>query len=197
MTGNQSGREDGHEPFGLLYAWWRGDPRPALTDVPGLVIQRLDHEHALQADIALDRADLQTRLEQGHELYVARLGGETVAWGWSASQHAEIGELNISMTMPPGNRYLWDFVTLPEWRGQGIYGHILQAMFVDQADVNRFWVGHDFGNVASGRGILRAGFHLIVELFPGDSGFYLIPVDFPERAPAAADLLGVPLQDTR
>jgi hypothetical protein len=194
MAGNDSG-ESGQEPLGLLYSWWRGDPLPELRDVPGLVIDRLSSEQAGQVEISVDRTDLQTRLQQGHDLYLAQVDGETVAWGWSASQHAEIGELEINMVMPPGNRYLWDFVTLTDWRGQGIYGHILQAMVHDQKKVERFWVGHDYDNTASRRGILKAGFALIVALFEDDTGFYLLPVERSERAVAAAALMGITLRD--
>lgn len=183
------------EPFGLLYTWWRGDPLPELPDVPGLSVERLDREAALDADIGLDADEVLGRLDQGHALYVAWLGNEAVAWGWSASQRADIGELGISMTMPPANRYLWDFVTLPQWRGQGIYGHIIQVMLRDQPDVERFWIGHDYGNIASGRGILRSGFHLTGELFEDESGYYLVPVDHPERTPVGAKILGVPARN--
>jgi len=183
------------DPLGLFYAWWRGDPLPVLPVVEGLTIARLDDRHARQAILNLDRSEIEQRLEQGHHLYVAHVNEDLVARGWSASQTAHIGELDINMTMPQANRYLWDFVTLPDWRGQGIYGHILQAMLHDQEEIERFWVGHDYDNTASSRGILKAGFALIVELFEDDTGFYLLPVEHSERAVAAAALMGITLRD--
>jgi GNAT superfamily N-acetyltransferase len=183
------------DPLGLFYTWWRGDSLPVLPGVHGIAIDRLDDHQARQADLNLDPMEIMQRLEQGHHLYVAQISGALVGWGWSATRAASIGELDIHMTMPPGNRYLWDFVTLPEWRGQGIYGHILQAMVHDQEEIQRFWVGHDYDNTASGRGILRAGFALVVELYRDQPGFYLKQVGPPERAIVAADLLGVPLRN--
>jgi GNAT superfamily N-acetyltransferase len=183
--------ERNQEPFGLFYAWWRGDPCPDLPVVPGLSVEGLESPESIDADVPLDGEEVRNRYEQGHQLYVACIGNEIVAWGWAASERADIGELGISMTMPPANRYLWDFVTLPEWRGQGIYGWIIQAMLHDQADADRFWIGHDYDNRASGKGILRAGFYLVGELYQGPDGFYLAPVDLPDRTPIAAEILGV------
>lgn len=181
-----------HDPFGLFYTWWRGDTLPELSRLPDLSIEPVDDGQADEVGVVLDTREIALRVDQGHHLYIARVAGEVVGWGWSATSTASIGEHGITIALPPRNRYLWDFVTLPEWRGHGIYPHILQAIVAHEGDVERFWVGHDFSNVASGRGILRAGFQLIGELFPRDDGFVLTPIDNPERTRLGAAILGVP-----
>ncbi len=180
------------DPFGLFYTWWRGDPLPELPILPGLSIEPVEGDRAASAGIALAAHEIRARVSQGHRLYLARVADDVVGWGWSATSTASIGELGLNIVVPPGNRYVWDFVTLPEWRGRGIYPQLLQAIIGAERDVVRFWVGHDFSNVASGRGILRAGFQLVGKLHPMRAGgFYLAPVDDPERTRLAASILGV------
>lgn len=180
------------DPFGLFYTWWRGDPLPDLPGVSGLSIESVAKDRVSNSGIGIDAQELDERVEQGHRLYLARVASDVAGWGWSATSTASIGELGITIALPPRNRYLWDFVTLPEWRGQGIYPHMLQAILSYEADVDRFWVGHDYSNVASGRGILRSGFQLVGELYPLDEGgFVLCPLDDPERTRLGASILGV------
>lgn len=184
------------EPFGLLYTWWRGDPLPELPPLPGLRVEPLDNDHATKAGIDLEVDEVRERTRQGHRLYVARLDGQLVAWGWSAFSTAAIGELGLAIVLPPGNHYLWDFVTLPARRGRGIYPHMLQAMLGFEGDIARFWVGHDDPNVASGRGILKSGFQLVGELYRSDEGsFHLSLVGDPDRTLLGASILGVPMSN--
>ena len=138
--------------------------------------------------------EVRERLRQGHEPWLARIAGEPVAWGWCATAEASIGELGIAPAIPPGNRYLWDFWTVPPWRGQGIYPWLLQTIVTHEADVNRFWLGHDLGNVASARGIAKAGFQEIGLLYrQGDGSFVIDPCAPPPRVAAASALFGVPV----
>jgi hypothetical protein len=181
-------------PLGLFYTWWRGDALPALPELPGLTIEPVDGAQMAAALDGLDIQSVQTRIEQQHHPYLARVDGEAVGSGWVATAVTEIGELGITLTMPPDNRYLWDFVTLPAWRGQRIYPRILQRMLtLEEAD--RFWIGHDRPNVASARGIIAAGFHLTGELFDFPTGFGFVPTGPLNRARIAAALLGAPLVD--
>jgi GNAT superfamily N-acetyltransferase len=112
-----------------------------------------------------------------------------------------IGELGIKLQLASGERYLWDFVTLPDFRGQGIYAGMLQAILATEADAQRFWIGHDFGNVASARGILKAGFQPVNALYREADGRFVLYA-YPEvegrptvleRAAAGAVVLGLSL----
>ena len=193
-TSTQGGASIPHNlPVGLLYAWWRGDALPLLPDLPGLTIEPVDADQLLGAVPGLDANDVRRRLAQQHRPYLACVDGVAVGYGWVASRTAEIGELGISLDLSPNERYMWDFVTLPEWRGRGIYPRIIQRMFAQESAAERFWIGHDQPNIASARGILKAGFHLTVELYLESGRSYLLPVGPLDRARIAAALLGLPL----
>lgn len=181
------------EPFGLFYAWWRGDPLPELTRPDGMEVETAGDDSELSEVSGISLADLAARRREGHRPYLARAGGEIVGWGWLATVGFEIGELGINASLPPGNRYLWDFVTLPKWRGQGIYPLLIQAMLHDEASAERFWVGHDAPNVASGRGITRAGFQKVGEVYVVDGVALYVPTGPDNRAREAAAMLGLPL----
>ncbi len=92
----------------------------------------------------------------------------------------------------PNERYLWGFVTLPDWRGQGIYPTIIQAMLRQEADAERFWIGHNFGNDASASGILKAGFVPVGEAYRSrDGSLRYARSGNDERARAAQALLAM------
>lgn len=87
--------------------------------------------------------ELARRRRAGYRPYVALLGSEPVALGWVATREAEIGALGLSFRVPPGERYLCDLFTVPEWRGRGIYLRLLQAILRLEGDGERFWIGYD------------------------------------------------------
>lgn len=183
------------EPVGLFYAWWRGDALPLVPQPDGVELDPAPDERAVAALSGLDVAGLRSRAQRGHRPYIAHLDGEPVGIGWSAAVEASIGELGITMRMPPANRYLWDFVTPPRWRGRGIYPWLLQQILLHEAEVERFWVGHDLDNVASGRGIAKTGFQVVGEVYLLDDSRAVLVAQAGEldRARAAAALLGMPL----
>src|SRR5690554_1102890 len=111
-----------------LATWWRGDDLPALTPLQDFTAGPTDDAGLLARLAALEIAEVQRRLDEGHRPYVAWLGGEPVAYGWVATHTAEVGELDVVITLPQGECYLWDFATLPAWRGRGIYPRLLQAI---------------------------------------------------------------------
>lgn len=181
------------EPFGLFYAWWRGDPLPELAGPSGMKVESAHDDHPLSEVSGISLADLETRRREGHRPYLARIGEEIVGWGWLATEGFEIGELDITASLPPGNRYLWDFVTLPAWRGQGVYPVLIQAMLRDDTDADRFWVGHDAPNVASGRGITKAGFKKVGEVYVVESIPVYVSAEPDDRAREAASILRLPV----
>lgn len=182
------------EPAGPLYTWWRGDPLVELPALPGLAIE-LARDLDLLAELSgLPLSEVQARVDAGHRPYLARLGGLPVAYGWVATRSASIGALGISFSVPLGNRYLWDFATLPRWRGRGIYPRLLQAILMHEGGASRFWIGHDAPNLASARGILKAGFTRAGEIYRlPDGSFGMVAADSLERARAGASLLGLRL----
>lgn len=116
----------------------------------------------------------------------------------AGSRRAAIGELALDFALPPGDRYLWDFATLPEWQGRGLYPRLLQAIVADApAEVQRLWIIHAPENLPSGAGMHKAGLEPVGQLsFRAAGGLGLAPLGADERAHAGAELLGVSIVDT-
>lgn len=111
------------------------------------------------------RAEMQARFDVGHRAYVAEVGGVPAAWGWVATSAATIGEVRAHFLVPRGDRYLWNFVTLPAFRGRGIYPRLLEAIVaLESATARGFWIAWAPENRASGAGIGKAGFATVAEL---------------------------------
>ena len=190
-------RGPGGDFVGPWYAWWPGDPLPALPRLPGFAAAPADDDRALAALAGLAVEELAARRRAGHRPYLARLDGEPVAHGWSSGGVVEIGELGLAFTLPPGERYLWGFATAERWRGRGLYPRLLQAILrLEGLTGVRYWIGHTPENAASARGILKAGFHQVGDVYRLPGGrFALVPTGPLERARPGAALLGAELHD--
>lgn len=187
------------KPGGSWYTWWRGDALPELpmlSPLAGLRVEAAPEPERAAALTHLDVAAARERIERGHRAYAAFMGETLVGWGWSAAREASIGELGLTLRMPPGNRYLWSFETAPEWRGKGVYPRLLQHILAHEAArAERFWIGHEPGNAASGRGILKAGFEHLGEIamLPGGELLMVALSGDIERVRAGAAILGARL----
>jgi len=181
---------------GPWYSWWPGDALPALPHLPGFTAVPADDDLALARFASLPVEEVAARREAGNRLYLARMAGEEVASGWSAWKRIEIGELGLSSALPADERYLWGFTTAEHWRGRGLYPRLLQAILRHEgAGGARFWIGHTPENRASARGILKAGFSRVGDVYrlPG-GGLALVPTGPLERARTGAALLGAALR---
>jgi GNAT superfamily N-acetyltransferase len=178
-----------------LAAWWRGDPVPALSTLPHFRVEAARDEPLLAQLNQLTRREVRRRLRTGHQPYLAWLRQTPVGYGWVATQELSIGELGLRVELPAADRYLWDFATLPEWQGYGVYPRLLQGILGQlEPVVERVWIIHAPENTPSGAGMHKAGLQPVGQLsFRGDGGVGLAPLDAPERAQAGAALLGIPL----
>jgi GNAT superfamily N-acetyltransferase len=182
------------EEYMALLTWWQGDPWPTLGTLDGFRAAASDDAVLLATLSGYDVHEAQRRLHSHHRPYVASIGTTPVAYGWVSLEGAAIGELGVQVTLPAGNRYLWDFAALPDWRNRGIYPRLLQAILqIERQTAEQFWIIHT-GNGASQAGIGKAGFRPVGELsFRRNGGAGLVPGGLHERASAGAALLGVPL----
>jgi ribosomal protein S18 acetylase RimI-like enzyme len=106
------------------------------------------------------------RLANDHKAFVAFYNNKPAGFGWVASGKAIIGELNHELVLPPAHRYLWNFKTLEQFRGLGIYPALLQYIIqLESATAKQFWIIHAPENQASQRGIEKAGFRYVGKLF--------------------------------
>lgn len=185
--------------------WWRSDHLHQLPHLAGFYAGPTD-DAAMLAQLAnLEITEVERRLHEGHRPYVAWLNDQPTAYGWMATQTAHVGELDITITLSPTYRYLWDFATLPAWRGRGIYPRLLQAILMkERATVERFWIIAAPENQASSAGISKAGFTSIAHLsFQRQGQPGLAPMNSPKnsqinneaRLAAASTLLQVPILD--
>lgn len=188
-------RGPGGDFVGPWYAWWPGDRLPPLPPLPGFTAAPADDDRTLAALARTGVAELGRLRRAGNRPYLARLHGEPVAHGWATSSTVEIGELGLAFTLPPGERYLWGFATAERWRGHGLYPRLLQAIMRHEGlEAARYWIGHEPSNEASARGILKAGFRRVGDVYRRPTGgFVLVPVGLDERARVGAALLGAAL----
>jgi GNAT superfamily N-acetyltransferase len=138
---------------------------PTLPGMAGLRIHRERSARAMALVQGKPEIEMQRRFGEGHRAYVATLDGEPAAFGWVATSSARIGELAATVTLPAGDRYLWNFVTMPRFRGRGIYPRLLEAIVRAESRVaRRFWIVYAPENHASGAGIGKAGFTTVADL---------------------------------
>lgn len=142
-----------------LYTIASSDKLPAISKPTGLVIKK-STDVALLAKLAeTNELDIEKRFAENHLAFVAWYKGEPAAFGWMAQSTARIGELNHEITLPEGNSYLWNFRTLEQFRGLGIYPALLQYIISNTSvPKKRYWIIHAPENIASSRGIVKAGF---------------------------------------
>jgi GNAT superfamily N-acetyltransferase len=183
-----------------LATWWNTDPLPSLTPLTGFEVVLASDSHELAEINRISHSEVVSRFNDGHHPYVAYIDGNPVAYGWVASLQASIGELGLNFMLSSRDHYLWDFATLPEWQGQGLYPRLLQAIVDEESKItSRFWIIHAPENLPSGAGMNKAGFEFVGQLsFTLDGSVGLAPYDSDstERAQIGAELLGVPLIDS-
>ena len=182
-----------------LATFWIEDTIAPLSPLPGFTVGTTQDWHELARINQLSDAEVIERRNDGHRPYVARINDQPVAYGWLATRKISIGELNINVDLPPDDRYLWDFATLPEWQGRGLYPRLLQSILEQESqNARRFWIIHAPENLPSGAGMNKAGFEFVGQLsFTVDGNVGLAPYpDSTERARTGANLLQVPLIET-
>ena len=169
------------------------DPTPTLAPLAGLVVRREEDASAMATLQRRDRCDIQRRFDAGHRAYVAFLDDAPAAFGWVATVSAEIGELASTFAIPRGERYLWNFVTLEQHRGLGIYPRLVDAIVrIESREAERFWIAYAPENHASGSGVRKAGFTALAELSFDAAGRPALRSVVPGAARIVSRLLGLP-----
>jgi hypothetical protein len=184
------------EQAGLLWTWWKGDPLPPLPLSPDFTFTATNNIEALATLMEVPNTQVMHLLQEGHHPYLAYSKYLPVGVGWSASSGAQFGEGRVTFQVPPMNRYLHYFITLPSWRGQGIYPRLLQYILNNERNGNeRFWIIHQLSNTASAQGIRKAGLHIASKMYFLDTGKLALvsSTEAMERALAGARLLCLPL----
>lgn len=126
----------------------------------------LDLVPVLASIDSLPLAEITRRLESGRQCYAAWVDGQVAAYGWVSFEDEDIGELNLRIKLLPGEAYIWDCATLPAFREKLLYSALLIYILRELRAQNlcRAWIGADYANVASQKGMARAGFHHVADL---------------------------------
>ena len=171
----------------------RDDPRPELTALEGLEVHHVWDAAFMAALQGRTEAEIAARMNAGHRAYVAWVHEAPAAWGWVATRIADIGELGTTFTLPTGERYLWNFVTLPSHRGMGLYPRLLEEIVRSEStEAERFWIAYAPENHASGAGIRKAGFTALAELSFDAAGRAALQALVPDGGRVASRVLGLP-----
>lgn len=116
-----------------------------------------------------DAAEIAGRFSNERRCYVAWDKDRIVVYGWASRGQECVGELERAFHMAPDEAYIWDCVTLPEYRGRGLYSALLAYMLADLRDagVHRTWIGASLDNQPSIKGFMNAGFQPAIKLVYG------------------------------
>ena len=190
-----------YEPAGWLWTWQVGDPLPALFPIAGFEVSASTSTAEIARAVAESENSVQALLAEGHRAYLTRSQGQPVGFGWCATQAAQFGPKPHRFSLADGQRYLWGFATYPAFRGRGYYPRLLQAILQAETDLSNpsnvlsFWILHTVDNLASARGIAKAGFQRVGTIvFLADGKFGLtIHHDNIDRGQSGAALLGIRL----
>ena len=146
-----------------------------------------------------DEGDLvATRLERGCRCFGAWIGDELAGYSWLSTRAEWIGELELTITPPAGEGYIWNCVTLPAHRRLGVLRALL-ATLKGQAQAEKFsrlWIGSVA--IPAERAFGPSGFTPVLlfasELIVGYRWLHVAQVEGadPALAAAAHQVMGVP-----
>lgn len=154
---------------GVIWALNLDEPVPVINPLIPATFRRVGPESmpALAEAVGGDASgEILKRFETGRRCYAAWVADNLAAYGWVSFNEEHIGELNLRLTLLPGEAYIWDCATLPSYRQHYLYSallvHILEELRTE--GLCRVWIGADLENVASQRGIACAGFRPVADL---------------------------------
>ena len=154
---------------GTIWALNLDEPAPAIKPQVPAAFSRVRQGSAAALFRNRDSRisdEMLSRLESGRRCYVARVDNQLAAYGWVSFEEEIVGELNLRLRLLPGEAYVWDCVTLPDFRRNHLYSALLAYINKDlnAEGLCRAWIGANRDNVPSQLGIARAGFHHVANL---------------------------------
>jgi ribosomal protein S18 acetylase RimI-like enzyme len=110
--------------------------------------------------------EFRKRFESGRRCCAALVAGQLAAYGWISQEEEWIGELRLRLRLSPGEAYIWDCFTLPAFRQYYLYTALLSNIvaILRSEQLRRAWIGTNTENLASQRGIARAGFQPVATI---------------------------------
>lgn len=137
------------------------------------------------------------RLARGCRCFAALSGGALAGYGWLSTRPEWIGEIQLEIAPKAGEGYIWNCVTLPEHRRQGIFRSMVVGIAAAGAreGLTRMWIGSvaipaeravgpaGFKPALHLRSTVKAGMCWLKVIAPEDSD--------PALVEAACEVLGV------
>jgi ribosomal protein S18 acetylase RimI-like enzyme len=171
------------------------DPLPDCNEIwwlPGRV-DLGEASLAIAAASGLSASVVAARLVGGAHWAGLAHDGEVASTGWISTGSAYVGEIGCWLTPASGEAYVWDFRTLPRFRGHGFYPALLRAVVhrLGEAGTQRIWIGAEWQNWQSIVGIAHAGFRpvaLVAALRVGGAIFRYF-IASPDVADSSAEML--------
>ena len=138
-------------------------PTPDGTEIRLGGVGREDIATRLAVARGDDPREYCARLTAGHwVIYALGSDGDIQSWGWLTAPanvpQDSPWEFGIRMRVAPGSGFLWDYFTMPDYRGRGLYRILLQHS-AEQCFLRgaRRALGYaDVSNTASSRGLANA-----------------------------------------
>lgn len=111
-----------------------------------------------------DGALVEPRLARGCRAFAGTIDGHVVAYAWLSTGPEWIGELGLEIQPGPGEAYIWNCVTLPARRQQGVFRAMLHALVQVAHDdgLQRLWIGGVDGGAESA--VVESGFARVLHL---------------------------------
>jgi len=155
---------------GTIWAINLGETLPVILPACPAVFSSLLPEAAGALAAAMgpgSQPEIRRRFAAGRRCYAAWVGNEIASYGWVSFDEEIVGELDLRLRLLCGEAYIWDCATLPVYRQQHLYSALLNYILRElsaREHVCRVWIGANLDNIASQRGIARAGFLRVANL---------------------------------
>lgn len=154
---------------GTIWTLNLDEPLPVVTPLVPATFRRVgpDSLSALTSAVGGDASEeLLKRFETGRRCHTAWVEDRVVAYGWVSLNEEHIGELDLRIKLSPGEVYIWDCATVPEFRRNHLYSGLLSYIIGELRNEGfcRAWIGADIDNMPSQQGIANAGFHHVADL---------------------------------
>jgi ribosomal protein S18 acetylase RimI-like enzyme len=110
--------------------------------------------------------EVEKRFDRGARCFAAWSNSDLVSYGWVSPGSECIGELEREIHLAPDEGYIWDCLTLPAYRGRGLYTTILRLIVnaLSEQGFRRIWIGSAVSNRPSIRGFVAAGFRPVLRV---------------------------------
>jgi ribosomal protein S18 acetylase RimI-like enzyme len=146
-------------------------------------------EENLARVMGIALAEVRRRLTEAGSAALALAGEEIVGYGWVQYGMVRIPDLRLEVALPKDHAYIWDCLTLPTYRGRGIFPGLLRYILKDlhEHGFRQAWAAIAPGNAASRRAFAKAGFRLVAYTYGGIGAFTARPTS--AATPEEASLL--------